>query len=478
MNYKPILLLVVMVFMTTLISAQETVVGPNTAITIEAGATLDFVNSDLILRSDASGDASLIDKGTVMYSGSGETKVERYLSEGKWHLLSSPVSNAQAGMFTGDYLQYHTESTNGWTDITPVDYDLSIMQAYSIWSVNAGPSTEVFTGTTNTGSHSKAFTQSGDGWNLIGNPYPSALDWDAVAIPPELNGAIWVFDPTIGTNGDYVYYINGGGGANTATQYIPSGQGFFVRATGGSGTITFDNDDRIHNGQAFYKDSQNNLLVIKATGNNITTQTAIRFNEDATQEVDRLFDVYRIISDSPEVPMLFTVSESHKMAINTLPSIKGNEIVPMWFRAGVDGKYTIKAAEIETFENETPIYLYDLEADYFHNLRDLGEYKFDYQSGEDRNFEVYFTEIESTEIVNDMKIFAQGNVLNVNFPDSYSSNPDFYAKIMVYDISGKLVIQATTKDANNTFTIDRSSSIYMVNILTGNKVLNEKIYIQ
>ncbi|MEZ5083700.1 MAG: hypothetical protein R2750_09645 [Bacteroidales bacterium] len=55
-----------------------------------------------------------------------------------------------------------------------------------------------FSGSTNTGNQNKAFTQNGDGWNLIGNPYPSSLDWEAVTIPAELNGAIWLFDPTIG----------------------------------------------------------------------------------------------------------------------------------------------------------------------------------------------------------------------------------------------------------------------------------------
>ena len=151
----------------------------------------------------------------------------------------------------------------------------------------------------------------------LATPYPSTLDWDAVTIPVELNGAIWLFDHTIGANGDYRYYINGGGGANTTTQYIPSGQGFFVRATGSAGTLSFDNNDRVQGGQAFFKSDKNNaMLVLKATGNEITTQTAIRFNENTTQKADRLFDVYRIISDSPDVPMLFSKVEKENNVLN------------------------------------------------------------------------------------------------------------------------------------------------------------------
>lgn len=60
---------------------------------------------------------------------------------------------------------------------------------------------------------------------------------------------------------------NGGGEANNTTQYIPSGQGFFIRADGGVGMLTLENDDRTHGGQAFYKSGEENqMLVLKATG--------------------------------------------------------------------------------------------------------------------------------------------------------------------------------------------------------------------
>ena len=150
-----------LLLVTCWIYAQELRVEPNTSLTIEAGTTMDISSGNLILESDASGDASLIDNGNVTYSGGGNANVQRYLTEGKWHLVSSPVSNAQSGLFLADYLQYHTESTNGWTDIIADNYSLSIMQGYDLWSVEAGPTTEVFVGSTNTGTLNKSFTQSG-----------------------------------------------------------------------------------------------------------------------------------------------------------------------------------------------------------------------------------------------------------------------------------------------------------------------------
>lgn len=223
MKSRTFFLLIMCAATSSLLSAQGLKVEPGSCIKVELGTTLKIANGDLVLKSNASGDASLIDLGNVEYLGSGEAKVERYLTHGKWHLVSSPVSGAVAGMFTGDYLQTHSEATNVYTDVTLASDPLNIMQGYALWCTSAEATTELFSGITNTKAKSIGFTKSGEGWNLVGNPYPSALDWDAVTIPGQLGGAIWLFDPTVGENGNYKYYINGGGSANTTTQYIPSG---------------------------------------------------------------------------------------------------------------------------------------------------------------------------------------------------------------------------------------------------------------
>jgi hypothetical protein len=98
-----LIVLMMLVFSAYLVSAQGIKVTPNTCIKVESGTTLDISGSgDLVLESDASPEASLIDYGNVTYTGGGEAKVERYL----------------------------TESTNDYHDITPLTCQLSIMQAF------------------------------------------------------------------------------------------------------------------------------------------------------------------------------------------------------------------------------------------------------------------------------------------------------------------------------------------------------------
>ena len=57
----------------SLLSAQGLKVEPGTCIKVETGTTLDISGGgDLFLESDATGDASLIDLGSITYSGGGQ----------------------------------------------------------------------------------------------------------------------------------------------------------------------------------------------------------------------------------------------------------------------------------------------------------------------------------------------------------------------------------------------------------------------
>lgn len=479
MKWKLILLLTLFALVTQLVKAQGIRVGPGACLRVESGTTLDVTGGNLQLDSDGMGDASLIDHGNVTYSGSGQAVIQRYLTEGKWHLVSSPVNSALSGIFLNDYLQYHAEPTNGWTDIIPVDVPLNTMQGYALWSVEAGPATEVFSGISNSGSYSKGFSQTGSGWNLMGNPYPSAIDWDAVSVPAQLNGAVYLFDPTTGSNGIYRYYITGGGAGNTTSRYIPSGQGFFVRATGGPGTLSLNNSVRVHSGQDFYKSDENeSMLVLEVSGNEITTKAAVRFNEYSTPGIDRQYDVFRIFSTSPEVPELFTRYADSELAVNTLPSIVGNEAVPLWFRCGAGGAYSIHASGLETFNSDVPVFLQDLGSGILTDLRKTPAYSFGAQPGTDKAFLVLFTNPASAEFPsNSVQIYAENKNLHVDFPVSCLSIPGFTATVMVSDPSGKSVGVFTVSGLRNTIPVTGTCNCYIVKVISGTDVVNKKVFI-
>ncbi|WP_207426934.1 T9SS type A sorting domain-containing protein [Pedobacter sp. SYSU D00535] len=75
-----------------------------------------------------------------------------------------------------------------------------------------------------------------NGFNLVGNPYPAIIDWEAV-IRTNTSNEIRIIKPT----GGCITY-SGGFSLNAGDQnfrYIQPGQGFFVKATGPGASITF-----------------------------------------------------------------------------------------------------------------------------------------------------------------------------------------------------------------------------------------------
>lgn len=480
MKRKKMIFLLMFMFSGSLLFAQGLRVEPGTCIKVETGTTLDISAGNLVLESDATKDASLIDLGTVAYHAGGQANVQRYLTNGKWHLISSPITDAVSGMFEGDYLQIHSESTNLYTDVNSLTEPFVPMKGYALWSTAVAPTTEVFEGITNTGTKTFNFTKVGLGYNLMGNPYPSAIDWDAVTIPGNLNGSFQLWNPTLEGGADYVYYIEGGGVANTTSQFIPSGQGFFTWATGGDGTLTLDNTVRTQGTQTFYKDKEEQtMLVLKVSGNNITTQTAIRFNEDATPQIDRLYDVPKIISGYPNVPNLYSFAENKEMAINTLPGIKDHEIIPVDFRAGTTGTYTIRATELESIPEEVPVYLEDVAMNYFQDLRTNPEYTFYSASPEAKAFKVHFkdvTGIESPESAGKLAVncYLANHVLYVNFLDKQANPID--ATILVHSITGQQILVKETSQTVNEIPFDGSQAIYIVSIIAAEGNYSTKIF--
>ena len=109
--------------------------------------------------------------------------------------------------------------------------------------------TKAFTGALNDGAISPALTYTlagSSGWNLVGNPYPSAIDWDMVSSMTGLDNAVYVWD---NANQNYKEWVAGVG--DLTDGIIPAMQGFFVKANAASPTLTFQNSQRVHSGSAY-----------------------------------------------------------------------------------------------------------------------------------------------------------------------------------------------------------------------------------
>jgi hypothetical protein len=326
--------------------------------------TIGGSGAGLIIESDmTNGDGSLITYGTV----TGDASVQRFLGADRYWYVTQPVTSAVAGVFLHTWLFTYDETLNDWADfIEPEATPLNLMQGYAVWtsSVNpwhygwdpVGDTTVAWEGVLNTGAQSTTLTFTVDGWNFTGNPYPSAVDWEATGWT-KTGLANDAYSAWTGTT--YATYTVGSGGTNGATQYIPAAQGFFVQANAAGG-LDLTDAVRTHSTQAFWKYEENmmNRLSLSITNGEVNDETVIYFNENATAELDYAYDAAKLMA--PGAPQVYTLMGDNMMAINTYNNPGVTTSVNMGINTPETGEYTITASNIESFDGTTPIFLEDL----------------------------------------------------------------------------------------------------------------------
>jgi hypothetical protein len=216
----------------------------------------------------------------------------------------------------------------------------------------------------------------GDDWNLLGNPYPSALgitEWlDANAAILKTN-AIYLWDDDGSGGSDYDEYDdyatvnqfgfvggeNGNGKYPTAPVGIATAQGFFIEASA-SGNVTFSNDMRITGeNDKFYKtqpDDNPRLWINLNNQEGLQRQTLIGFASDATFQKDEKYDAP--VLNANGILSIGSMLESTPMAIQAQPLLEeGDErMIPLHMFSKNGGKATLSFTQNETM-NEVEVYL-------------------------------------------------------------------------------------------------------------------------
>jgi hypothetical protein len=299
-----------------------------------------------------------------------------------------------------------------------------------------------------------------DNWNLIGNPYVSSLNWELVTVPAGLNNTIYYWNPDVS---NYVWYTQGIGG--TGSQYIPSSQGFFVKATADD-ILTVQNSARTHLGaDVYYKSEINDLLVLKVSGNNRSDETWIHLDENATTGFDGKYDAYKMFTSNGTVPQIFSIADELNLALNSLPS-KIN--VPLGFVCGTSGEYSIKVNQITDFNC---VVLEDLKENVKIDLLVNPEYSFSYSTLETENrFIVHFEPLSVDELkTEDIKIFSDQNNVCINFPFTEKG------QCSIYDVTGKEIIRKAINKGLNTIQLAGANSCYLVKVKSSVSITTKKI---
>jgi hypothetical protein len=414
--------------------------------------------------------------------------VERYLSTDTWHYISSPISDGLAGIFLNDYLMTSDPTTStGWGPyITSPTALLQVMRGYAVWKPSSNPGLETFSGTLNTGTETftgnRTATDPFAGWHLTGNPYPSSINLASGTITwDQFEQTAWFWN-----QGSSNYLVYPTGGAGTHTQYAPPEQGFYVHIKNtfsGSSTLTFTNAIRTHNGETFLKDVpviQNELLMeAVSSANGYSDELSVHFTPDATSGYDPGFDAYKLWGSS-DAPQIYTRIGDTNVTCNSLPLDRKNTVIPMGFRCGVPGMYTLIADSLGTFENTISIRIEDLKLGMTQDLRINPIYSFSYDTADNSNrFILHFDDptlgVTDRKNIPPVQIYSFGNAIYIQSQDGNILKGSVY----IFDLIGKELLRGSLSNQILTrITPNVVEGYYLVRVITGEGTYNGKVYLR
>ena len=225
-------------------------------------------------------------------------------------------------------------------------------------TLTANPFTISNTYTLNQGDITYPITNSGNGYNLIANPYASPIDFDLFRAQNSSLILTTMYGHNRTVSGSYVV---GGAGTNGVNRIIPAGQAFYVRASS-AGTATFTEAMKITNNTSanpVLRSSSlahNLKLKIKASDNN-SDETIIASSSNASLDYDIDYDCKKInlapsyfgVSNN-KLTSISTKIGNNVFSINDIGVITNTITIPLLAKALMPGQYTISAEDASNFE--------------------------------------------------------------------------------------------------------------------------------
>lgn len=359
--------------------------------------------------------------------------------------------------------------------------------------------TYAFKGAPNNGDVNIALTKSADnpvgvvhGYNLIGNPYPSNIDFNELYLGNSalIYNSAWFwtnisYEPNqlgSGYGGNDYAVLNGTGGVPyTANGKVSVGQGFIVRAKA-NGTLTFKNsyssghDLRVSSSATFFqKDNavKNRFWINLTAPSQIVNSQLIGYVLGATNDYEEDYDAEAFNNYSD---LFYSILPGKRLLIQG----KGAQFfvgdrVPVGANFFQNGAYTISLGNAEgVFESAQNIYLLDKQTGTITNLS-KGVYAFAAVKGDTNGrFEIIYK--PEVILVTDSSP-KEGVVVYSDSDNFVIESPKLIAKIEVYDASGRLI--TVLKPNKRQGIVDASAisnGMYVLRITTiDGEVTNKKI---
>ena len=479
-------------------SVLDLIIEDEASVTVQAGQQLTVSNTltnnagtaALFLQSDATGTASLLHNTADV-----DMTIQRYLTgdantaNAKYHTVSVPLtaaSDPQTGLFMGAYLyRFDFDIQNyvsmGTSTTTPLEVD----EGYLLYYPNDNITYD-FAGQANNGSFAAAVDYGvGNHYNLVPNPYPSAIDWDAASgwTKDNMNAAIYIYNTASSGTGNIVWasYVAGSGGAGTngGTNIIPAGQAFFVQSNAAAPVLSMTNEVRVHNSQAFFKNTteETETLRLFAHSGDFTDEIVVRYLPESSINFDGQYDALKFKNWNAAPNIYSLTSDKTELSINSIPYSAETYVMEVGFERGEAGEVVIEVQGMESFGDWVTIFLEDLLTGARIDLREQNTYSFTHEvENEPLRFNLQFMGVTGTDELspeNDFRIWSANSMLYL------SHFADAPALMEVFDLQGRLLFSEKL-DGNSSTSVGELpfDQVLIVRLSSEHSVTNQKVIIR
>lgn len=343
-----------------------------------------------------------------------------------------------------------------------------------------------------------------NGFSLVGNPYASSVDWNALA-KTGLTDTYYSWDPNMGTSsqrGRYVAFSTatglnnlGNSGSSSVGRYIQSGQAFFVKNTvlGTPGSLTFSESNKASENANVFRAEE----IVANQSINIsvfdTSEVALGYPIDGTTAVfGNAFDSSFGFGD---VEKLYASGEhlafsrnNVLMAIEALAPVVATDILhlkTMQFSPNKSYTFKIQANNFTSvsgaflvdhyLNTETPINLNEQNFYAYQTTLDAGSFATD-------RFTVVFDSTLNANQFNSKTVSVYPNpILDNHFTIAFPSNITGKVNVKLFNMIGQ-EIYTMSSDAQSTLLIKPNtqlqSGIYILEIENGGKTMQQKLSVK
>jgi len=207
-----------------------------------------------------------------------------------------------------------------------------------------------------------------DGWNLISNPYPSAINWEDATgwSKGDINDAVYAYDPVIAQYSSYVNGISVG----TMDGKIASSQAFWVKSESSSPTLSINEGSKVNTTGVHMRSSDINtqtVIRIKLFSEGQWDETVVGFHNNASEEFDGQLDAYKFYAPDEDLPNLSSTMDTTEnfmanlMSINMLPVPDSEIPVDLVIRKGAFEEFMIANEMVDSYDENLCLVLEDNE---------------------------------------------------------------------------------------------------------------------